>query len=325
MKNKENVTKLGALYTSNLKNKGITLIALVITIIILLILAGITIMQLTGSGLFGKAGIARQNTRYSNAKEIVNMKLLEIQADCVEKGEEYNIIKIVEGMELAEDITIEKYYNKETSKIKNGIDTEITDLKGVVVSVDEYSEYKFLIGEECQITGILEGEIIEGTVIQDFIDVEEFEKSLLKEVSKSTSNTKITYHPNDYTNKDSSNLLVTISNNKGIKAIKILDNDKILPQNGQVQVGIDYTVTKNGTYTFVVTDNEGNKETQNIEVNIFDRIEPKSFTPVEIEVDITSVIIKGNAEDGDETEESVKSGIKRWRIQNNWFDNKFKL
>ncbi len=35
--------------------KGITLVALVITIIILLILAGISIASLSGSGLFGKA------------------------------------------------------------------------------------------------------------------------------------------------------------------------------------------------------------------------------------------------------------------------------
>ncbi len=37
------------------KDTGITLVALVITIIILLILAGISISSLTGSGLFGKA------------------------------------------------------------------------------------------------------------------------------------------------------------------------------------------------------------------------------------------------------------------------------
>lgn len=50
------------------KNKGITLIALVITIIILLILAGIAISTLTGSnGLFVKAKDARNNTL--NAKQ----------------------------------------------------------------------------------------------------------------------------------------------------------------------------------------------------------------------------------------------------------------
>ena len=37
------------------KQKGITLIALVITIIVLLILAGVSISSLTGSGLFGQA------------------------------------------------------------------------------------------------------------------------------------------------------------------------------------------------------------------------------------------------------------------------------
>ena len=36
-------------------NKGITLVALIITIIILLILAGVTIASLTNSGLFDKS------------------------------------------------------------------------------------------------------------------------------------------------------------------------------------------------------------------------------------------------------------------------------
>ena len=42
------------------KNKGITLIALVITIVVLLILAGISISALTQTGLFGKAKQAEQ-------------------------------------------------------------------------------------------------------------------------------------------------------------------------------------------------------------------------------------------------------------------------
>ena len=43
-------------------NKGITLVALVITIIILLILAGISISVLTNTGIFGKAKEAKQKT-----------------------------------------------------------------------------------------------------------------------------------------------------------------------------------------------------------------------------------------------------------------------
>ena len=45
------------------KNKGITLIALVITIIILLILEGISISTLTQTGLFGKAKQAEQKSK----------------------------------------------------------------------------------------------------------------------------------------------------------------------------------------------------------------------------------------------------------------------
>ena len=44
------------------KNKGITLVALVITIIILLILAGISISALTNTGIFQKAKDAKQKS-----------------------------------------------------------------------------------------------------------------------------------------------------------------------------------------------------------------------------------------------------------------------
>lgn len=51
------------------KNRGITLVALVITIIILLILAGISIATLTGSGLFEKARLAEQKSKNAQEKE----------------------------------------------------------------------------------------------------------------------------------------------------------------------------------------------------------------------------------------------------------------
>lgn len=51
------------------ENRGITLIALIITIIILLILAGITIASLTNSGLFSKTQQAKQETENAQAEE----------------------------------------------------------------------------------------------------------------------------------------------------------------------------------------------------------------------------------------------------------------
>lgn len=61
--------------SSNLKNKrGITLIALVITIIVLLILAGVTISTLTGeNGLLAKAEIAAQSNKDSEEEEKIKL------------------------------------------------------------------------------------------------------------------------------------------------------------------------------------------------------------------------------------------------------------
>ena len=57
--------------------KGITLIALIITIIILLILAGIAISALTGSGLFEKTKLAKNKTQ--NSQKLENQILLEYE------------------------------------------------------------------------------------------------------------------------------------------------------------------------------------------------------------------------------------------------------
>ena len=58
-------------------NKGITLIALVITIIVLLILAGVSIAMLTGqSGILTQAQNAKKQTEYSTAEEKVELAVM---------------------------------------------------------------------------------------------------------------------------------------------------------------------------------------------------------------------------------------------------------
>ena len=60
-----------------LKNKGITLIALVITIIVLLIIAGVSIAMLTGeNGLLTKVDDARTNTTKSNEEEQIKVQVM---------------------------------------------------------------------------------------------------------------------------------------------------------------------------------------------------------------------------------------------------------
>ena len=78
-------------------SKGITLVALVVTIIILLILAGISIAQLTGNGLFEEAKIAKE--KYKNAQDDEEDKIAkysnEIERYVAGKRDEINnVIKL---------------------------------------------------------------------------------------------------------------------------------------------------------------------------------------------------------------------------------------
>ncbi len=63
------------------KTLGITLVALVITIIILLILAGISISALTNTGIFQKAKEAKENNRIASIEEQINLWLLNNEMD----------------------------------------------------------------------------------------------------------------------------------------------------------------------------------------------------------------------------------------------------
>ena len=67
-------------------NKGITLIALVITIIVLLILAGVSIAMLTGdNGILTQAGNAQTQTRDAEIKEAISLAVSTINADLADE------------------------------------------------------------------------------------------------------------------------------------------------------------------------------------------------------------------------------------------------
>ena len=59
------------------EKRGITLIALVITIIVLLILAGVTIATLTGeNGILTKASDAKEDTVIAQDEEMIKLEIL---------------------------------------------------------------------------------------------------------------------------------------------------------------------------------------------------------------------------------------------------------
>ena len=73
-----------------MNNKGITLIALVITIIVLLILAGVSIAMLTGqNGILTQASNSKDKTTAAEIAERVNMEL-NVQLSRAMAGESFN-------------------------------------------------------------------------------------------------------------------------------------------------------------------------------------------------------------------------------------------
>ena len=156
------------------KNKvnGITLIALVITIIILLILAGIGISALTQTGLMSKTKIAKEKTEYTSAKEKIQIEIMAAQTQNYSNQNENILITITKHMIDIENITVNKIYFSKTSKIDKELQNQFNDnnsINGIVVSVNEYSKYKFLIGENGNIEGVTINDV-------DSMSQEEFEK-----------------------------------------------------------------------------------------------------------------------------------------------------
>ena len=120
--------------TSNIKfptsNTAITLIALIITIIVLLILAGVTLSMVMGdSGLFNKANNASEQTKISNAKEIIRMQVLENELN--KKTKDSNA-KSDEDLQAAVETKLtEEGYKVEEGKITIG-STEIDIAEEIV-------------------------------------------------------------------------------------------------------------------------------------------------------------------------------------------------
>ena len=135
------------------ENKGITLIALVITIIVLLILAGITVTQLSNNGLFDKARIAKE--KWEDARKLENSLLGEYENEIGTMGSARDSIPVILdeneheiGMlgnkKLYQKTFINREINITTSDrtwytaIQN---TEFSELNADIIFLDESSSF----------------------------------------------------------------------------------------------------------------------------------------------------------------------------------------
>ena len=129
------------------KKKGITLIALVITIVIMLLLAGVAIqMSLGENGIIAKSAQAKKEQAKAELYEVAKMEYLNLKTKALEKGEPNPEAEKI----LSETNFLNKY---------NVVGDNITDKKGEVIDTKENlinmlsgesvsSEYKPVIPNE---------------------------------------------------------------------------------------------------------------------------------------------------------------------------------
>ena len=116
----------------NKKNSGITLIALVITIIVLLILAGVTIATLTGdNGILTKAQEASDKTKQANAEEQVK---LAVQASYGEDGK-INLDELNNELSKIEGLTYKGNPISDSNKIESLPADVVVD--GYTITINE--------------------------------------------------------------------------------------------------------------------------------------------------------------------------------------------
>ena len=123
------------------ENKAITLIALVITIIVLIILAGVTInLTLGQNGLFTRAKTAREEYSTAEAKEKLEQEILNIQIQAVQEGKDFDLKYLKEKIDKTKyEITLDDEENPTTAVVKEiGSNYYLTvDSKLKVTKVEE--------------------------------------------------------------------------------------------------------------------------------------------------------------------------------------------
>ena len=116
-----------------INNKGITLVALVITIVILLILAGVSIQAITNTGLFANAKKAKEKSMEGQLKEEISLAIQSIQTEEIYKGN---------------SVTLETLAGGQLEKELKDITAELTD--GEING--EYKDYEYTIDSNLNVT-----------------------------------------------------------------------------------------------------------------------------------------------------------------------------
>ena len=145
MNNNETLDTVRELHFKKIKvQKGITLIALVITIIVLLILAGISIATLTGeNGVLTKASVAKDETKRAQYKEALELIGIELRPE--QTMNQFSSKEYMDQYEekIQEEIDKQDLWKGATKERKNDLTIWVTTEEGWIFQVTE-KEVKYL-------------------------------------------------------------------------------------------------------------------------------------------------------------------------------------
>ena len=244
-------------------NKGITLIALVVTIIVLIILAGVSIQLLLGNnGIIRKAKQGKENYEEANIIEKVEIALLDYNSEKITKLEEPEV-----------EEALNKLFENETF---DSIEKE--ENIGVI------EDYEITLGKE-------KGEVV-------IIDKEQVIGKLRIRYQLSTR---------DYTKGP---MIITVRALGEISEFRNPENEEIPIVEGKAET--TYRVDKNGTYTFIARDKQGNTKEKSIVIDKIDFLNPQEFMIRAENVTADGFTIIAETVDAIATKESACSGIEKY-------------
>ena len=201
--------------TKKMKNaKAITLVALMVTIIVLLILAGIAISTLTGeNSLLNRAKISKEKHLQSETEEKLKIKIMTLQTDIMQKEKREASLEDIENWKNQES----DYYDSEIIGITNS-----TNNGNKLVSIDTYT---FEVDEKLNVIGIANEDV--------------------------NQKTETTYEIKSK-DGDTMQVMVEIKNINGIEKVITPEGKEIVPQTDKKQIAIDYKIISGENYTFKV-------------------------------------------------------------------------
>ena len=254
--------------------KGITLIALVITIIVLLILAAVSIAMLTGeNGILSKASNAKEKHLIAQYEEELNLCIMEMQTD------ELGTLTMPKLIEKLPQYIQASQPGEQCEWDKKQIAEEPTGTyKGYEFKVDK--------NKKAQITGKATGIMISCSV-----EPSGYTNQNVTATIKITCNEGI----------------------QSIKQTKPTEEEAITTSGTEYTI-VKENIESNTTYEYEVTDTKGNKDTKVAQVTNIDKDAPTSCAiTAEVKDGAIEVITTAEDAESKEDGTSNKSGIAKYK------------